>query len=108
MEMGALKAYSLRRAAVQSAAAGVDTLLVCHTRALQLAAVDAVAGAAARGELPRARLVEAARRLDRCCARFCAPAPPSTRVAAPPADPATLVGTAAHRALIGDALKARL
>lgn len=103
MEMGALKAYSLSRAAVQGVEAGVDVFLVCHTEKLQLEVVDAIAAAMTRGELSRERVTAAVRRVDECCARYCAPAPEGS---APPPDPSHLVGTVQHRTRISTALKA--
>lgn len=100
-----MKAYSLSKAAVQGVAAGVDMFLVCHTRALQLEVVDAIADAVVRGELAREQVENAARRVEECCARFCAAAPPG---ADPPPDPSGMVGTAEHGARVKDALKARL
>lgn len=105
MEMGALKAYSVSKVAVRGCAAGVDMFLMCHTRELQMEVVDAIAGAMMSGELSRERVLEAARRLDQCCAKYCAPPLPGF---APPPDPTGLVGTAEHKARMRDALKARL
>jgi hypothetical protein len=67
--------------------------------------VDAIAGALVRGELTREQMAAAAGRIERCCTRFCAPAPPG---AGAPPDSAALVGTAAHKARMRAALTARL
>mmetsp|Transcript_24291 Transcript_24291/g.59671 ORF Transcript_24291/g.59671 Transcript_24291/m.59671 type:complete len:213 (-) Transcript_24291:281-919(-) len=108
MEMGALKAYGVSKAAVQGVAAGVDMLLVCHTEALQLEVVDAVASALLTGELTAAQVAAATGRIAECCARFCRPPPPPEEAGgALPPDPlaSELVGTATHRSKIADVLQ---
>lgn len=83
--------FPLEQAAPGAVAAGVDALLVCHTAAVQHRAIDLVRAAVERGEVPRARLAEARRRVERLL-----------RFAGPPPDPAQVrprLRTAAHLAL---------
>lgn len=70
-----------------------------------LEVVDAIASALVSGELSRSRVEEAERRIDECCAKFCAPAPPG---AGAPADPSGRVGTVEHKTRMSEALQARL
>ena len=80
-------------AAVRAVAAGVDCLLVCHTLALQHAAIDALVAAVRSGTLSHDRLAEAAGRVARL-QRFARPAS-----AVDPARAAAACGTSDHRAL---------
>ena len=50
--------------------AGVDLFLVCHRADVQRRAIEAVVRAVESGRVPRARIDEAHRRLDRLMARF--------------------------------------
>ena len=100
-----MKSYSVSKAAVQGVAAGVDLFLVCHTEAVQLQVVDAIAAALLSGELSQQQVAAAAGRIDECCARFCAAAPAGD---APPPDPRGLVGTAEHKRRVAEALQSRL
>ena len=79
--------------AVRAIAAGVDSLLVCHTLELQHGAIEALAGAVKSGQLPRARLEEAASRVQ-VLQRFARPAS-----AIEPSRAASQTGTPEHRAL---------
>jgi len=71
--------------------AGGDLVLICHRPEVQRAALEAVRRAAARGEIPPARLEEARARIRRARAWAAAPRP---RPALPDPD-----GFPAHRAL---------
>ena len=85
--------YGVVDAAVRAIAAGVDSLLVCHTLELQHATIDALAEAVRKGSLPRERLQEAATRVEKL-QRFARPA-----AAVDPSRAAASCGTAEHRAL---------
>ena len=78
LEMKAIAAHvPLEVAAPGAVASGVDQLLVCHTPAVQHAAIDLVRRAVEDGRLPRARLAEARGRVEALL-----------RWAGPPPDPA--------------------
>jgi beta-N-acetylhexosaminidase len=62
--------------AVAALGAGADLLLICHRLDLAREAAQAIAGAIERGELPRARLEEAAERVARLREEHAQPAPP--------------------------------
>jgi beta-N-acetylhexosaminidase len=66
--------FPLEEAAPGAVAAGVDALLVCHTAAVQHRAIDLVRAAVEDGRIPRARLAEARRRVERLLA-FAGPPP---------------------------------
>lgn len=71
MEMAAiLDHYGIEEAAVRALRAGCDQLLICHRADLQAAAYDAIIRAVETGELPRARLLQAASRLARMKQRY--------------------------------------
>jgi len=92
LEMKAIAAHlPLEVAAPGAVAAGVDQLLVCHTPAVQHAAIDLVRRAVEAGRLPRARLEEARGRVAGLL-----------RWAGPPPDPRAALAalrTPAHLAL---------
>ena len=74
LEMGAITGrFEPGVAAVRAVNAGVDGLLVCHSAEVAHAMLDAMAGAVSDGTLPRARLLEAGRRMEALSARFAAP-----------------------------------
>jgi beta-N-acetylhexosaminidase len=56
--------YGLEDAVVRGANAGVDVFLVCHDHAVQAQAIEVLVRAVERGQVARARLDEAARRID--------------------------------------------
>ena len=56
--------YGVADGAELAIEAGVDAVLICHTLALQHDAIDAIARSARSGPLPRARLAEAAARVQ--------------------------------------------
>jgi beta-N-acetylhexosaminidase len=71
LEMGAIThGIGTSRAAVLALKAGADVVSICHTRALQREAAEAVKEALQRGELPMARLDEAASRVLRSADRL--------------------------------------
>jgi beta-N-acetylhexosaminidase len=92
LEMKAIAAHvPLEVAAPGAVAAGVDQLLVCHTPAVQHAAIDLVRRAVEDGRIPRARLAEARARVATLLGW-----------AGPPPDPRTVraaLRTPAHLAL---------
>jgi beta-N-acetylhexosaminidase len=61
--------------AVVALAAGADLLLVSHSIALAREAAEAIAAAVERGDLPRARLEDAARRVRALRERYATPRP---------------------------------
>ncbi len=66
MDMKAVTAeFPLARVAVQAAGAGVDLILVCHSTDQVPGAVDSIADAVSRGEIPLSRIEEANGQLDR-------------------------------------------
>jgi beta-N-acetylhexosaminidase len=66
LEMGAVsEACPIGEAAVRTASAGHDLLLVCHTEAAQRAAAAALTGAYRSGALPRRSLEQAVERVRR-------------------------------------------
>lgn len=80
--------YGVAEAAVRGTQAGVDLFLVCQRVELQREAIEAIVHAVEDGRIPRARIDEAHRRLDRVFARFARPAGEGPRL-----------GDAAHLAL---------
>lgn len=84
--------YGLEEALVRGANAGVDLFLVCHTAALQFAAIDLLAAAVERGDVPFERVREARRRVDAMVARYVRP--PASE------DWRSVVGSAEHRHVI--------
>ncbi|HNY10086.1 MAG TPA: beta-N-acetylhexosaminidase [Candidatus Wallbacteria bacterium] len=71
MEMGAIaKYYPQDEACFQSFMAGGDIILICHTKELQLKAIELFKKKLASGELPRPRLDDACRRILGMKARF--------------------------------------
>lgn len=66
--------YSVGEAAVASAVAGADLLLVCHRAAAQREAIEGLVRAVESGRLSRSRVEEANRRLDFLERRFSHPA----------------------------------
>jgi beta-N-acetylhexosaminidase len=75
--------YELGAAAVQSIAAGCDSLLVCHTLSRIEASIEAIAKEAEKSVSFRARLSEAAARVDTLLARVPAHAATYKPAAAP-------------------------
>jgi beta-N-acetylhexosaminidase len=76
LQMDAIaKGIGSERAAVEAIAAGADCVLVSHDLELAARAVDAIALAAGSGELPAARLEEAASRVSRLRSALNAPLP---------------------------------
>lgn len=66
MEMAAiLDHYGIEEAVVRALRAGCDQVLICHRVDLQAAAYDAIIHAVETGDLPRARLLQAASRIVR-------------------------------------------
>jgi beta-N-acetylhexosaminidase len=62
--------YGIEEAAVRALRAGCDQILICHRVALQAAAYEAIVRAVGTGELPRARLLQAAARIRRMKQRY--------------------------------------
>ncbi|MGH7176225.1 MAG: beta-N-acetylhexosaminidase [Tepidisphaeraceae bacterium] len=56
--------FGIETAVVRGALAGVDLFLICHTPQYQHLAIEALVKAVERGEVPRERLEQSARRLD--------------------------------------------
>jgi beta-N-acetylhexosaminidase len=81
--------YGVEEAAVLGTRAGVDLFLVCHRADVQRRAIEAVVHAVEDGRIPRARIEEAHRRLDRLLSHF----------AHPPEAPPARLGSAEHLAL---------
>lgn len=90
--------YGIDEAVVRGTNAGVDLFLVCHTDALQHRAIDALIAAVERGDVPRARIDEANRRLDVLFARYVRPATAEL--------PEGVLGCAEHLAVV-EAIAAR-
>ena len=84
--------YGLEEAVVRGINAGVDLFLVCHHAEVQHRAIEFLADAVARGEVPLERVREARRRVDALVARYVRP--PAG------ADWRAVVGAPAHRAVI--------
>jgi beta-N-acetylhexosaminidase len=75
LEMKAIAAnFDIREVVTRGANAGVDLFAICHDHDLQNRAIDALADAVRRGDVPRARIDEANRRLDALTARYVRPA----------------------------------
>jgi beta-N-acetylhexosaminidase len=74
LEMKAIaEHYSLEEAVVRGANAGVDLFLVCHHAEVQHRAIDLLAAAVERGDVPLARVQEAGRRVDALVSRYVRP-----------------------------------
>lgn len=84
--------FGLEEAVIRGILAGVDLFLVCHTPELQHRAIDYLVSAVRRGDVPRARLDEAHRRVQILMARYVKP--PATD------DFRLVVGCAAHQAVV--------
>lgn len=84
--------YGIEEAVVRGVNAGVDLFLVCHDAELQHRAIDLLAAAVRRGDVPRERIEQARRRVDALIARWVQP--PATT------DWRQVVGCAAHREVI--------
>jgi beta-N-acetylhexosaminidase len=65
--------FGLEEAVVLGISAGLDLFLVCHTPSRAARGIDALVRAVEGGRLPRARVTEAARRVDAFLARFAGP-----------------------------------
>jgi beta-N-acetylhexosaminidase len=75
LEMKAIaEHYSLEETVIRGANAGVDLFLVCHHAEVQHRAIDLLAAAVERGDVPLARIEEAGRRVDALVARYVKPA----------------------------------
>ena len=84
--------YGSADAAELAIEAGVDAVLICHTRSFQNDAIDGIARSARSGPLSRERLAEAAARVG-VLQKFARPAS-----AIEPASAAAACGTAEHKA----------
>ena len=62
--------YGIEEASVRALRAGCDQILICHRAELQAAAYEAIVRAVETGELPRARLLQAAARIGRMKQRY--------------------------------------
>ena len=62
--------YGIEEASVRALRAGCDQILICHRAELQAAAYEAIVRAVETGELPRARLLQAAVRIGRMKQRY--------------------------------------
>jgi beta-N-acetylhexosaminidase len=91
--------YGIEELVVESLRAGCDAFLICHQAELQDRALEALVAAAERDSAIRARLAQAAARVDALAARF--GAEPYT----PPADLRALLGTRAHRKLVAEIVR---
>ena len=92
MEMGAVTAnFTVGEAIVRALKGGVDLFLVCHSEAVQAEAIEAIAAAVERGEVPRARLEEAAERVRRLVNQYASGAYDTS---------IRLVGSPAHREIV--------
>jgi beta-N-acetylhexosaminidase len=88
LEMKAIaEHFSVERAAVEGLKAGVDLFLVCHDYRVQRRAIEAVVKAVESGEVTRAALDAAARRVEGLVRRF----------VRGPEDRLASLGTEAHR-----------
>lgn len=93
LEMAAIADhFDLEEVVVRGILAGVDLFLVCHRAEVQHRAIDLLAAAVERGDVPLSRVLEARRRVDRLVARYVRP--PSDR------DFREVVGAEAHRRTI--------
>ncbi len=94
LEMKAIaEHYGLEEAVVRGINAGVDLFLVCHHADVQHRAIDLLAAAVARGDVPLARVQEARRRVDALVQRYVRPAAAAEAFR-------NVVGCAEHRAVI--------
>ena len=92
MEMGAVTAnFTVGEAIVRALKGGVDLFLVCHSEAVQAEAIEAIAAAVERGEVPRARLEAAAERVRRLVSDYASEAYDTS---------IRLVGSPAHREIV--------
>ena len=95
LEMKAIAdTYGVVDGAELAIAAGADAILVCHTLQLQHDAIESIARGANAGPLSRARLAEAAARMDKLL-EFARPAS-----AVEPKSAAARCGTPEHRAFV--------
>ena len=91
VEMKAIAAhFRIEEVVIRAVNAGVDMLLICHTPALQNAAIDALISAVERGDVSRAVIERSSQRLDRLFSRF---------VRSPSINQRALIGCEAHRRL---------
>eukprot|EP00897_Mesotaenium_endlicherianum_P005335 jgi/Mesen1/482/ME001024S10723 len=78
LEMGAIvKHYTVPEAAVLAVLAGVDMLLICHTEARQVAAIDAIAEAVLGGRLALSAVKQAGQRISQLARTYYRPPPPA-------------------------------
>ena len=95
LEMNAIaNTYGVVDGAELAIAAGVDGVLVCHSLKLQHDVIDSIARGANAGPLPRDRLAEAARRMEKLL-EFARPAS-----AVEPSQAAARCGTKEHLAFV--------
>lgn len=83
--------YGLEEAVIRGANAGVDLFLVCHHPDVQHRAIDLLAAAVERGDVPRARVDEAGRRVRTLLERWARPPVPLD---------AGVIGSAVHREIV--------
>lgn len=71
LEMDGIRAtYGTEQGSVMALKAGSDSLMVCHTYAVQIASIDRVCEAVHTGDLPASRLEQASRRVAQLKDRF--------------------------------------
>src|SRR5690606_7673832 len=72
--------FGWEEAVVRGVLAGVDLFLVCHRAEVQHEAIDRPVAAVRSGEVPRAAIEEAGRRVDALLARYARPAAAGPRL----------------------------
>jgi beta-N-acetylhexosaminidase len=93
MEMKAIASnFGIEDAIVRGANAGIDLFAICHSQELQNRAIDALIHGVESGQVPRARIEQANRRLDKLCRQY---------VKDPVDSPdLSLIGCEAHRQVV--------
>jgi beta-N-acetylhexosaminidase len=95
LEMSAIADhFGIEQAVKLGAVAGVDLFLVCHQIRLQHQAIDALIEVVVSGAIPRERIIQANRRLDRLFDRFVRPPVRWNN------DAASTIGCAEHRKMV--------
>jgi beta-N-acetylhexosaminidase len=92
MEMKAIAAnFPVEEVVTRGANAGIDLFAPCEESDLRDRAIDALAKAVERGDVPRARLDESGKRIDTLASHYAKPARPVAR---------DVIGSDEHRAIV--------
>ncbi|HWB53502.1 MAG TPA: beta-N-acetylhexosaminidase [Tepidisphaeraceae bacterium] len=75
--------YGFEDAIVRGILAGCDVILLCHTPALQIKGIETAIRAVERGQIPRERIEQSGKRIDKIIADYFR-APPERYTAVPP------------------------